>query len=103
MATLKHATRIASGICLACKHGEDCIYPIDREEAVLNCEQFDLCPPLASPPPDPERMELEELWRRSQRDAPGKEFKGLCSNCEERHACIYPKPPEGIWHCEEYR
>jgi hypothetical protein len=27
----------------------------------------------------------------------------LCSNCEDRHTCIYPKPAGGVWHCEEYR
>jgi hypothetical protein len=27
----------------------------------------------------------------------------LCSNCEDRHVCIYPKPVGGVWHCDEYR
>ncbi|MBI4881404.1 MAG: hypothetical protein HY812_17345, partial [Planctomycetes bacterium] len=28
---------------------------------------------------------------------------GLCVNCEERVYCLRPKPPGGVWHCEEYR
>jgi len=102
MTTLKQATVVGGGLCLACEHGEACIYPATPGQIVVNCEQFEPCPPLASPPPDHDRMELEELWKKSVRDEPGKELKGLCSNCENRHACIYSKPPEGVWRCEEY-
>jgi hypothetical protein len=28
---------------------------------------------------------------------------GLCVNCEDRDTCAFPKPPGGVWHCEEYR
>ena len=30
------------------------------------------------------------------------ELMGLCRNCANRRICIYPKPPGGVWHCEEY-
>ena len=30
-------------------------------------------------------------------------YRGLCSNCEERRSCAFPKPEGGVWHCEEYR
>ncbi len=29
-------------------------------------------------------------------------YKGLCSNCDNRHDCMFPKPEGGVWHCEEY-
>lgn len=103
MATLTHAVVTNRGICSTCKHEEGCIYPRTGSQIVLNCGQFEPCPPRPSPPPDKGRMELEELWKRSSRDEPGKELKGLCSNCEDRQTCIYPKPAEGVWHCEEYR
>jgi len=99
MATLIQTIVAGQGLCLACKHGEDCIYPRNRAHVALNCEQFELHSPMASSPPNRDQVELEELWKRSSRD----EFKGLCSNCEERHACIYAKPAGGVWHCEEYR
>ena len=102
MATTIQAVVTSRGICSACKHEEDCIFPRDRAQIVLNCEQFEACPPV-SRPIDKVRMELEELWKRSSEDKPNGEFKGLCSNCEERYTCIYPKPAGGVWHCEEYR
>jgi hypothetical protein len=103
MATLSHAVVTGRGICSTCKHEEVCIYPRNGGQIVLNCGQFEPCPPMPSRPPEKDQMELEELWKKSSRDKPGKEFKGLCSNCEDRHTCIYPKPAGGVWHCEEYR
>ena len=103
MATLSQAVVINRGLCSACMHGASCIYPKNERQIVLNCEQFEYCPPMASPPPNKDQVELERLWKRSSGDEPGKEFKGLCSNCEDRHACIYPKPVGGVWHCDEYR
>jgi hypothetical protein len=29
-------------------------------------------------------------------------FRGLCINCDVRHTCMFPRPEEGVWHCEEY-
>jgi DNA-binding NtrC family response regulator len=29
-------------------------------------------------------------------------FLGLCSNCDNRETCAYPKPEGGVWRCEEY-
>jgi hypothetical protein len=48
-------------------------------------------------------MELEKLWRKSAGEEAETKFKGLCSSCEDRHVCIYPKPAGGVWRCEEYR
>jgi hypothetical protein len=103
MATLTEAVVTSRGICSACKHEGGCIYPKDKGQLVLNCGQFELCPPIVPLPPSRDQVELEKLWEKSSGDKPGTEFKGLCSNCEERHTCIYPKPAEGVWHCEEYR
>jgi len=103
MATLSHAIVTSRGICLTCRHEEGCIYRTNPDQIVLNCEQFEFCPPIAPRPPGGDQAELEELWKKSSQDEPGKELKGLCENCEERHTCIYPKPPEGVWRCEEYR
>ena len=27
--------------------------------------------------------------------------KGLCRQCARRLTCSYPKPPEGVWQCDE--
>jgi hypothetical protein len=29
-------------------------------------------------------------------------FRGLCVNCDLRWKCTYPKPPQGVWSCDEY-
>jgi hypothetical protein len=29
------------------------------------------------------------------------EVKGLCRQCARRLTCSYPKPPEGVWQCDE--
>lgn len=103
MATLNQPVVTNRGICSACVHEEECIYPRSRDQIVLNCGQFELCPPIAPLPPSRDQVELEELWKKSSGDRPGTELKGLCSNCDERDTCIYAKPAGGVWHCEEYR
>jgi len=36
-------------------------------------------------------------------EADATKHTGLCSICENRPACAFPKPEGGVWHCEEYR
>jgi len=103
MATLNQGVASSRGICSACMHGAVCIYPRNKGQIVLNCEQFEPCPPIASPTANRDQVELEKLWKKSSGDETGREFKGLCSNCMDRHACIYPKPVGGVWRCDEYR
>ena len=31
------------------------------------------------------------------------QYKGLCSTCEIRETCSFPKPEWGVWQCDEYR
>jgi hypothetical protein len=83
MATLSYAVATGRGLCQACVHEEGCIYLTNGDLVVLNCEQFELCPPKATPPPSSDQMELEKLWKKSSQAEPGNELKGLCVNCEE--------------------
>jgi len=39
--------------------------------------------------------------RKSSADANGK-YEDLCSSCEKRESCSYPRPVGGVWHCEGY-
>jgi len=104
MATLTYeVVTKAGGICSVCKHEADCIYPRRMGQIVLNCGQFEPCPPVAPPRRDRAQVELEKLWEKSASEEPGTKFKGLCTSCEDRHVCIYPKPAGGVWRCEEYR
>ena len=103
MAILTEAVATARGICSACKHEAVCIYPRDKVQIVLNCGQFEPCPPIAPPTPSKDQAELEKLWQKPSGKKSGTKFVGLCSSCEDRDACIYPKPLGGVWRCEEYR
>jgi hypothetical protein len=30
------------------------------------------------------------------------DVKGLCVNCQKLSSCVFIRPAEGVWHCEEY-
>lgn len=82
-------------LCFNCKNAPDCTYQKDPNKPLLYCEEF----------------EIEELPDRKIPQTPADlgqekdvlEFKGLCSDCDNRKTCGFPKPEGGIWHCEEYR
>ncbi len=89
-------------ICSTCNHGEICVSKKTRQGPVWFCEEFDdyvavkeLYDTALQPTDSQERFS-------ARGDEPG-QFKGLCLNCENRHACSYLKPNGGVWHCEEYR
>ena len=86
---------VAGGLCLTCKFDPDCIYEARSDRTILQCEQFEMgfrqSPALAPPI-------LSAVPRARESSA----YPGLCSNCENRETCIYPKPEGGIWRCEEY-
>jgi hypothetical protein len=103
MATATEIATTSRGLCSACKHEEDCIYPRGNEQIVHECGQFELAPPIQRPQVSASRAELEKLWKASSGKKPETKFQGLCSSCEDRDVCIYPKPDGGVWRCEEYR
>lgn len=91
------------GLCTTCNNAATCIYPRDSKRPVLQCEEFD---GYAVPS---ERTTVNDvLGKTSSQVRSGAEekelvqYKGLCQNCENRKTCTFPKPEEGIWHCEEY-
>ena len=98
---------VYEGLCLSCKNASACTYPRTPDQPVLQCEEFDgysasplkvvpkPFPSTAIPPPSPLISNSEE--ENSNR------LRGLCTLCECRETCTYPKPEGGVWHCEEYR
>ena len=101
---LSDKTKEPKGLCSCCKFFETCTYPKDPSQPVLQCDEFQgiesPSPPCLTtvsssvrdirPPPSPAEQEVRTL-------------RGLCSNCELRDTCTYPKPEGGVWHCEEYQ
>lgn len=45
----------------------------------------------------------ELLGRLAAKPGSSSKVGGLCVNCSERATCSYPKPPGGVWRCEDYR
>lgn len=90
-----------TGLCSCCNAAATCTYA--RTGPILQCEEFDgIVPP---------RMKVTHATRASStglpKKPPGREedlslLKGLCSLCENRSTCTFPKPEGGVWHCEEY-
>jgi hypothetical protein len=87
------------GLCSTCRHAPTCTYPRDPKRPVFNCEEFEIEAGRAgtgvvSSGPSPGSDANEDDAAR---------YKGLCSNCENRRSCTFPKPEGGVWHCEEYQ
>ena len=84
-------------LCASCRHNTDCMFQKDRRSLSFYCEEFEIDPgPVATISPV-ETMPLPAL-----QESDGESFIGLCSNCDNRRTCDFPKPEGGIWHCEEY-
>jgi hypothetical protein len=91
------------GLCSLCQNGSTCTYTRDLRRPVLQCEDFNgyesrvrTIVKKILPVTDPKfgsNVGEKELGK----------YKGLCSICEDRKICTYPKPEGGVWHCEEYR
>ena len=90
----------AQGICAACKHDPSCIWQTDSNRVILQCEQFELGSRPTTPENGPAPAISLKITLLDLR--PAKNHLGLCSNCDNRETCIYPKPEGGVWRCEEY-
>jgi hypothetical protein len=82
------------GLCSTCIHTETCTFRRDVSQAVLECDEFDTGKTA-------EAVVIEAPATAVELES-AIEFKGLCVNCDIRQSCTFSKPPEGIWHCEEY-
>ena len=87
----------ARGLCRTCAKEPYCTLPRAPDRPVLQCEE----------------METLELPMHGTNAATGSSrlvagpaepttLRGLCVNCERREDCTFPRPPEGVWRCEEY-
>jgi hypothetical protein len=86
-----------TGICAVCARAETCAYLLSSSAPVLQCEEFQAFPAKRGPEPMEQPLDLS---RMSEEDAG--ESLGLCANCAKRKTCAFPKPPGGVWQCEEY-
>jgi hypothetical protein len=91
------------GLCSTCIFASTCTYPRDPGRPVLHCDEFcgndapptSTCPDGITPGPGSKAQTKPEETDEC-------EYIGLCSCCEKRDTCTYPKPMGGVWHCDEY-
>ena len=89
------------GLCFTCKNALGCTFPKDTQRSVLNCEEFEAdARPLAKTTGE---VKSSATALVDCEDEDSGKFIGLCSNCDNRRSCVFPKPEGGVWHCEEYR
>jgi hypothetical protein len=89
------------GLCLNCKNASSCTFPRDPAKPAFYCEEFEIETAVAIMPPEKERLLATSSAAAENKDST--ELFGLCSDCEGRQNCTFPKPEGGVWHCEEYR
>ena len=87
----------ARGLCAVCEHDPGCIYSVNSDGMVLQCEQFQM--PLLQPADPAVSISPRPSSTNGRNSA---KYPGLCSNCDNRETCTYPKPEGGVWRCEEY-
>jgi len=88
---------VTHGVCSACIHGSECLLEAEAGRVILQCEQFEMAFPVEEVRPT--RTQSRTLPTKGTTSS---KYSGICSNCENREACSYPKPEGGVWRCEEY-
>ena len=92
------------GICTSCSNRETCVFP-RPQTVLLNCDELDYpsgesC--LSAPIPKNEVKLASAPNGETNSAAEAGGFLGLCSTCDIRGKCLFPKPEGGVWHCEEF-
>ncbi len=95
--SVKRARMDYVGLCSTCSSDPLCTFPRKPGVPVVQCMEF-------------EGESLHEEVRAGafthlKRDdaAPPEHEPGLCPLCDNRPTCTFPKPPGGVWSCEEFR
>ena len=89
------------GICGQCRHTKTCTYPKPTDRPVLICDEFEGYPMRAAAKVSSIK-EAKSVAGAAGSDGVISLYRGLCSTCEKRDNCDFPKPEGGVWHCEEY-
>ena len=80
-------------LCTTCDYNPTCIHFKEHKGAIQFCEEY--AGMNASTPRTTQAMSEPDR-------AVSSEVKGLCINCQKLATCVFVRPAEGVWHCEEY-
>ncbi len=88
------------GLCMSCRNASSCTFPRDPDKPLFYCEEFEIetTPSIMSP-----GKEQPLATGPDAIDKDSMKFIGLCSDCEDRKSCAFPKPEGGVWRCEGYQ
>ncbi len=87
------------GLCRDCTNAPECTFPRDAARPVRSCEEFAPADSVGRGVPV---VMVERIFSAaSDSSRTSGEWKGLCQDCRNRTTCTFPKPPGGIWHCDE--
>lgn len=84
-----------TGLCRDCVNDPTCTFPRAPSRPIWSCDEFKPSTPVSGP--DQPAASGTAGTKRAEPE----ELKGLCRHCLRRLTCQFPKPPGGVWHCEE--
>jgi len=91
------------GLCRTCVGRATCTYPRPKDRQVMFCAEFEgELPNPARPFTAIAQAAPIPGVQMADRGPEASPYKGLCRTCERRETCTFPKPPGGVWHCEEF-
>ncbi len=90
--------RSYTGLCRDCVKSPTCTFPRDPRRPVWACDEYE-SPPNGFPGPRRDLPAYEDPAPAG--GEPAGEPKGLCRTCLNASTCTFPKPPGGVWQCEE--
>ncbi len=88
------------GLCMSCRNASSCTFPRDPAKPAYYCEEFEIETPPSIMSPGKEQP---LATGPDAIDKDSMKFIGLCSDCESRKSCAFPKPEGGVWRCEGYQ
>ena len=77
------------------------MYAGNAEHPVMECEEFRQ--PGAASGGSSARHALADLPEALDEEAERFLAVGLCATCTHRATCTLPRPPGGVWQCDDYR
>lgn len=80
-------------LCATCDSVETCVFFKEHRGAIQYCEEY-----LAVQNAPATELKVAPETKPSA----GTDAKGLCVNCQKLPTCVFTRPAEGVWHCEEY-
>jgi hypothetical protein len=89
-------------LCGTCKYSLHCAFHRDHRFPVYHCEEFEFKEESLAPVEERDRPAAEASRDAGATEGSATRYRGLCADCENRAGCMFAKPEEGVWHCEEY-